>query len=82
MEEGSPCPKAVFMTTTALVLEGEGVAPDIEVWDDPNILVQGRDPQVERVVEEVLKSLKANPPRKTPAPPLEDRTSKGLKVKK
>ncbi len=62
--------------------EGEGVPPDIEVWDDPNILVQGRDPQIERVVEEVLKLLKANPPRMTPAPPLEDRTARGLKVKK
>ena len=58
--------------------EGEGVAPDIEVWDDPNLLVQGRDPQMERVVEEVLKLLKANPPVMTPAPPLEDRTAKGL----
>ncbi len=62
--------------------EGEGVPPDIEVWDDPNILVQGRDPQIERVVEEVLKLLKANPPKMTPAPPLEDRTAKGLNVKK
>jgi tricorn protease len=62
--------------------EGEGVPPDIEVWDDPNILAQGRDPQIERVVEEVVRLLKANPPRMTPAPPLEDRTAKGLKVKK
>ena len=62
--------------------EGEGVAPDIEVWDDPNILVKGRDPQMERVVEEVLKLLKTNPPMKTPAPPLEDRTAKGLNGKK
>jgi tricorn protease len=62
--------------------EGEGVPPDIKVWDDPNILVQGRDPQIERVVEEVLKLLKASPPRMTPAPPLEDRTAKGLKNKK
>ena len=38
--------------------EGEGVSPDFEVWDDPNILVQGRDPQIEKVVEEVLKLLK------------------------
>jgi len=22
--------------------EGEGVAPDVEVWDDPNILIQDR----------------------------------------
>lgn len=62
--------------------EGEGVSPDFEVWDDPNVLVQGRDPQVEKVVEEVLKLLKANPPRMTPAPPLEDRTARGLNKKK
>jgi tricorn protease len=62
--------------------EGEGVSPDFEVWDDPNILVQGRDPQIEKAVEEVLRLLKANPPKMTPAPPLEDRTAKGLKIKK
>jgi tricorn protease len=62
--------------------EGEGVSPDFEVWDDPNILVQGRDPQIEKVVEEVLKLLKANPPKMTPAPPFEDRTARGLKIKK
>lgn len=62
--------------------EGEGVSPDYEVWDDPNILVQGRDPQIEKAVEEVLKLLKANPPKMTPAPPFEDRTAKGLKSKK
>ncbi len=61
--------------------EGEGVSPDIEVWDDPNIMVKGRDPQIERVVEEVLKLLKTNPPKMTPAPALEDRTSKGLNNK-
>ncbi len=57
--------------------EGEGVAPDIEVWDDPNLLMQGRDPQIERVVSEVMKLLETNPGLKTPAPPLEDRTAKG-----
>jgi len=62
--------------------EGEGVSPDFEVWDDPNILVQGRDPQIEKVVEEVLVLLKTNPPKMTPAPPFEDRTAKGLKIKK
>jgi tricorn protease len=61
--------------------EGEGVSPDFEVWDDPNLLVRGRDPQIEKVVEEVMKLLKKNPPRMTPAPPMEDRTAKGLKKK-
>ncbi len=58
--------------------EGEGVAPDFPVWDDPNILVQGRDPQMEKVVEEVMKLLKTAPAKMTPAPKLEDRTAKGL----
>lgn len=58
--------------------EGEGVSPDIEVWDDPNILIQGRDPQIERVVEEVLNLLEKNPPKMTPAPAREDRTAGDL----
>jgi tricorn protease len=59
--------------------EGEGVSPDIEVWDDPSILAEGGDPQIERVVEEVLKLIDEAPPRMTPAPPLEDRTARGLR---
>lgn len=58
--------------------EGEGVAPDIEVWDDPNLLIQGRDPQIERLVEELMKLLENAPPKMTPAPPREDRTAKEL----
>lgn len=58
--------------------EGEGVAPDFEVWDDPNLLIKGRDPQMEKVVEEVLKLTKENKHIMTPAPPREDRTAKGL----
>jgi tricorn protease len=59
--------------------EGEGVSPDIEVWDDPNLLVQGRDPQIERVVEEVMRLVRESPPVMTPAPPLEDRSARGLR---
>lgn len=62
--------------------EGQGVSPDIEVWDDPNLLVKGRDPQIERVVEEVMKLLKSHPPMATPAPAPEDRTAEGLNGKK
>ncbi len=57
--------------------EGVGVRPDIAVWDDPNILLQGRDPQMEKVVEEVLKLLKNNSGA-TPPPAKEDRTAEGL----
>ena len=58
--------------------EGEGVRPDFKVWDDPNILMEGRDPQMEKVVEEVLKLVKENKHIMTPAPALEDRSAKGL----
>jgi tricorn protease len=38
-------------------VEGEGVAPDIEVIQEPAALLQGRDPQLERGVEEALRLL-------------------------
>jgi len=58
--------------------EGEGVSPNYEVWDDPELLMQGRDPQIEKVVTEVLKLAKEHPGRMTPAPKPDDRTAKGL----
>ncbi|EMS34219.1 Tricorn protease like protein [Mariniradius saccharolyticus AK6] len=61
--------------------EGEGVSPDIVVWDDPNVIMQGRDPQMERVVQEVVKLIPSKPSKMTPAPAYEDRTAKGMKKK-
>ncbi len=58
--------------------EGEGVSPDIKVWDDPNLLMKGRDPQMEKLVEVLLEQTKENSHKMTPAPPPEDRTAKGL----
>ena len=40
------------------VAENEGVAPDIPVRQDAKALSEGRDPQLERAVEEVLRLLK------------------------
>ena len=54
--------------------EGYGVAPDIEVIDDPAVLAQGIDPQLERAIEEVLRLLQENPPVTPPRPAYEDRT--------
>lgn len=58
--------------------EGIGVKPDFFVWDDPNLLMQGRDPQMEKVVKEVMKLLKNNPGLATPPPAKQNRTAKGL----
>jgi tricorn protease len=47
--------------------EGVGVAPDIEVEDDPGMLIRGRDPQLERAIQEVMQAVEAAP--KAPARP-------------
>lgn len=59
--------------------EGEGVSPDIVVPDDPNVLMKGRDPQIERVVSEVMKLVESKPFKMTVSPKPDDRTAKGLK---
>ncbi|MDX2444081.1 MAG: PDZ domain-containing protein [Bacteroidales bacterium] len=69
----------LYWTSGKWFAEGHGIEPDIEVWDDPALLSRGRDPQLERAVQEVAKLLKDNPPKFTPAPAYEDRTNKGLK---
>jgi len=61
--------------------EGEGVKPDFKVWDDPNILMQGRDPQMEKVVDEVMKLVPEGKHKMTPAPALEKRRAKDLNKK-
>ncbi len=49
-------------------VENHGVDPDIVVENDPKSVIAGRDPQLERGVEEVLKRMQANP-KKLPARP-------------
>ena len=50
-------------------VENEGVRPDIEVIDRPELIAQGKDPGVEKAVEELLAELAAHPPKKIVAPP-------------
>jgi tricorn protease len=42
-------------------MEGHGVEPDIEVTNDPKAILAGRDPQLERAVEEVLRKIREEP---------------------
>ena len=57
-------------------VENEGVAPDIEVEYTPAEVIKGRDPQLERAVQEAMKLLEKNPVRRIPRPAPIDRTSK------
>jgi tricorn protease len=52
--------------------EGVGVAPDIPVDDDPSQLVRGRDPQLERAIQEVM-SMLPTATKATPRPARERR---------
>ncbi len=50
-------------------VEGEGVAPDIEVIQEPEKVMQGRDPQLERAVQEAIKLLETQEVVRQPEPP-------------
>jgi tricorn protease len=56
-------------------VENEGVAPDIEVEVMPADAVAGRDPQLERAVQEAMKLLQQRPARPVPRPAPIDRVS-------
>ena len=53
-------------------VENVGITPDIEVDQDPALVRQGRDPQLERAVAVILDLLKTNPPPRFPRPPYQD----------
>ncbi len=51
------------------VIEGHGVDPDIEVENDAVSVATGRDPQLERAVQEVLKAMETHPAKLPNRPP-------------
>jgi len=50
-------------------IENEGVPPDIEVEQWPAQVIAGKDPQLERAIQEVLRRLEQNPPEEAERPP-------------
>ncbi|NJD09195.1 MAG: peptidase S41 [Gemmatimonadetes bacterium] len=58
------------------IIEGHGVDPDIVVEQDPIAVINGRDPQLERAVQEVLRQMAANP-KKLPVRPAAPVKTKG-----
>jgi tricorn protease len=54
-------PRGGFIDVTGeWAVEGEGVAPDIEVRNDPGQVIAGRDPQLEAAVQEALRLLETD----------------------
>ncbi|MFB3057800.1 MAG: S41 family peptidase, partial [Ignavibacteriaceae bacterium] len=56
-------------------VENEGVAPDIEIVDRPELVAKGEDPTLEKAVEVLMEELNMNPPKKlvVPLPPDESK---------
>jgi tricorn protease len=52
--------------------ENVGIAPDIEVEHDPALVRQGKDPQLDRAIAEVMAELKKNPVPKPKRPAYPD----------
>jgi tricorn protease len=50
-------------------VEGEGIAPDIEVIQDPKLVLEGHDPQLEKSVEEAMRLLSTQEFFMKPEPP-------------
>ena len=50
-------------------VENHGIAPDVTVWQNPKLMREGHDPQLEKAVEIALKQLKENPPPHYTRPP-------------
>ncbi len=67
-------PNLAIWTEKGWVVENEGVAPDVEVEQLPKDVIAGRDPQLEKAIEQVKAELKKNPPQKLTRPPYPVRT--------
>lgn len=52
----------IYSTEGEWIVENEGVEPDIAVEMDPSLLADGRDPQLEAAIAEVLRLLELEPP--------------------
>src|SRR5262249_18770891 len=60
-------------------VENRGVAPDVEVEHDPELVRQGRDPQLEKAVQLVLEALEKSPASRAKRPAYPNYHKKELK---
>ncbi len=50
------------------IMENVGVAPDIEIEQDPQMVMKGRDPQLEKAIDMVLEKIRTEPKTLPPKP--------------
>lgn len=59
-------------------IEGHGVDPDMEVIDDPALMVDGGDPQLDAAIEHLLQEIERNPYKPGVRPSDPDRSGMGV----
>ncbi len=59
-------------------IEGYGVAPDIEVMDDPSLMTEGGDPQLDAAIEHMMAEIESNPFVQPKRPEFPNRSGAGI----
>ena len=67
-----------YETDGTLTMEGHGVDPDIEVIDDPALMTDGGDPQLDAAIKHMLEEIERNPYVPAKRPPYPDRSGMGI----
>jgi tricorn protease len=71
-------PNAGFFTEQGEWMpENRGLEPDVEVLDDPSLMADGGDPQLDAAVKLMLEEIKRKPDHPARRPPYPDRTRMG-----
>ena len=58
----------IFNEDKEWIIEGIGVYPDVEVYDEPHKVAAGNDPSLEKAIDMLLKELEKNPVQKISPP--------------
>lgn len=58
------------------IVEGKGASPEFDVDQDPNAVMAGRDPQLDKAIELLEAMIKKNPPHRPAAPPFPNKVYK------
>ncbi len=69
---------AFYETNGTWAVEGHGVDPDIKVIDDPALMVNGGDPQLDAAIDHILEELKRRPYIKPNRPAYPNRSGMGI----
>ncbi|MDI6809700.1 MAG: PDZ domain-containing protein [Candidatus Eisenbacteria bacterium] len=69
---------AFYKTDGTWGIEGHGVDPDIEVVDDPALMVGGKDPQLDAAIKLMMDEIARNPFKPAARPAYPDRSGMGI----